>query len=84
MTNQLNNLYNSVNSNENNNGNLNNIINSINDVKLNQLNKIEELVYDNKKLVNLCHEQEHNLSILDDNILNLDQKLTHILLLFYF
>jgi chromosome segregation ATPase len=42
---------------------------------LTQKNKIAELVDDNKKLINLCQEQEHNLSIMDDDILNLDQKL---------
>ena len=75
LTNKIANLNNHVNSTENDKDNLTNSINNLNDVKLSQKNKIAELVDDNKKLSKLCQDQEHNLLVLDDNILNLDQKL---------
>ena len=61
LTNKINNLNNRLNSTGNTNNDLQNNLRELNDIKNAQRDKIAELVDDNKKLANLCQEQDHSL-----------------------
>ena len=77
LTNKINNLNNRFNSNENIKDELQNNLRELNAIKANQRDKISELVDDNKKLANLCQEQDHAKKLNDDNanLGNLNSKL---------
>ena len=75
LTNKINNLNNKFNSAENDKGDLSNTLRSLNELKAAQRDKIAELVDDNKKLANLCQEQEHSLYLANQEKAKLSKKL---------
>ena len=75
LTNKINNLNNRFNSNENIKDELQNNLRELNAIKANQRDKISELVDDNKKLANLCQEQDHSLYLANQEKAKLAKKL---------
>ena len=75
LTNQINNLNNRFNSNENVKDDLQNNLRDLNQIKAAQRDKIAELVDDNKKLANLCQEQDHSLYLAGQEKAKLAKKL---------
>ena len=75
LTNKINNLNNKLNSSENDKGDLSNTLRGLNELKIAQRDKIAELVDDNKKLANLCQEQEHSLYLANQEKAKLGKKL---------
>ena len=75
LTNQINNLNNRFNSNENVKNDLQNNLRDLNQIKAAQRDKIAELVDDNKKLANLCQEQDHSLYLAGQEKAKLAKKL---------
>ena len=75
LTNQINNLNNRFNSNENVKEDLQNNLRDLNQIKAAQRDKIAELVDDNKKLANLCQEQDHSLYLAGQEKAKLAKKL---------
>ena len=75
LTNKINNLNNKFNSAENDKGDLSNTLRGLNELKAAQRDKIAELVDDNKKLANLCQEQEHSLYLANQEKAKLSKKL---------
>ena len=75
LTNKINNLNNKFNSAENDKGDLANTLRGLNELKVAQRDKIAELVDDNKKLANLCQEQEHSLYLANQEKAKLGKKL---------
>ena len=75
LTNKINNLNNKLNSSENDKGDLSNTLRGLNELKITQRDKIAELVDDNKKLANLCQEQEHSLYLANQEKAKLGKKL---------
>ena len=75
LTNQINNLNNRLNSNENVKDDLQNNLRDLNQIKAAQRDKIAELVDDNKKLANLCQEQDHSLYLAGQEKAKLAKKL---------
>lgn len=75
LTNKINNLNNKLNSSENDKGELSNTLRGLNELKIAQRDKIAELVDDNKKLANLCQEQEHSLYLANQEKIKLGKKL---------
>lgn len=75
LTNKLNNINNRFSSAQNDKGDLENTLRGLNDVKAQQRDKIAELVDDNKKLANLCQEQEHSLYLAGQEKAKLSKKL---------
>ena len=75
LTNQINNLNNRINSNENVKDDLQNNLRDLNQIKAAQRDKIAELVDDNKKLANLCQEQDHSLYLAGQEKAKLAKKL---------
>jgi chromosome segregation ATPase len=75
LTNKINNLNNKLNSSENDKGELSNTLRGLNELKIAQRDKIAELVDDNKKLANLCQEQEHSLYLANQEKAKLSKKL---------
>ena len=75
LTNKINNLNNLFNSNENVKGDLQNNLRDLNEIKAAQRDKIAELVDDNKKLANLCQEQDHSLYLANQEKAKLAKKL---------
>ena len=75
LTNKINNLNNKFNSAENDKGDLSNTLRDLNELKAAQRDKIAELVDDNKKLANLCQEQEHSLYLANQEKAKLSKKL---------
>ena len=75
LTNQINNLNNRFNSNENIKDELQNNLRELNAIKANKRDKISELVDDNKKLANLCQEQDHSLYLAGQEKAKLAKKL---------
>ena len=75
LTNKINNLNNRFNTNENLKDELQNNLNELNQVKAAQRDKIAELVDDNKKLANLCQEQDHSLYLANQEKIKLCKKL---------
>ena len=75
LTNKINNLNNKFNSAENDKGDLDNTLRGLNELKIAQRDKIAELVDDNKKLANLCQEQEHSLYLANQEKAKLGKKL---------
>ena len=75
LTNKINNLNNRFNTNENLKDELQNNLNELNQVKAAQRDKIAELVDDNKKLANLCQEQDHSLYLANQEKIKLGKKL---------
>ena len=75
LTNQINNLNNRFNSNENAKDDLQNNLRDLNQIKAAQRDKIAELVDDNKKLANLCQEQDHSLYLAGQEKAKLAKKL---------
>jgi len=75
LTNKINNLNNKFNSAENDKGDLANTLRGLNELKIAQRDKIAELVDDNKKLANLCQEQEHSLYLANQEKAKLGKKL---------
>ena len=75
LTNKINNLNNRFNSNENSNADLQNNLRDLNQIKAAQRDKIAELVDDNKKLANLCQEQDHSLYLAGQEKAKLAKKL---------
>ena len=75
LTNQINNLNNRFNSNENVKEYLQNNLRDLNQIKAAQRDKIAELVDDNKKLANLCQEQDHSLYLAGQEKAKLAKKL---------
>ena len=75
LTNKINNLNNKFNSAENDKGDLANTLRGLNELKVAQRDKIAELVDDNKKLANLCQEQEHSLYLANQEKAKLNKKL---------
>ena len=75
LTNKINNLNNKFNSAENDKGDLSNTLRGLNELKAAQKDKIAELVDDNKKLANLCQEQEHSLYLANQEKAKLSKKL---------
>ena len=75
LTNQINNLNNRFNSNENVKDDLQNNLRDLNQIKAAQRDKIAELVDDNKKLANLCQEQDHSLYLAGQEKAKLVKKL---------
>ena len=64
-----------MNSSENDKGDLSNTLRGLNELKIAQRDKIAELVDDNKKLANLCQEQEHSLYLANQEKAKLGKKL---------
>ena len=75
LTNKLNNINNRFSSAQNDKGDLENTLRGLNDIKAQQRDKIAELVDDNKKLANLCQEQEHSLYLAGQEKAKLSKKL---------
>jgi len=75
LTNKINNLNNRFNSNENVKDDLQNNLRDLNQIKAAQRDKIAELVDDNKKLANLCQEQDHSLYLAGQEKAKLAKKL---------
>ena len=75
LTNQINNLNNRFNSNESVKDDLQNNLRDLNQIKAAQRDKIAELVDDNKKLANLCQEQDHSLYLAGQEKAKLAKKL---------
>ena len=75
LTNQINNINNRFNSNENVKDDLQNNLRDLNQIKAAQRDKIAELVDDNKKLANLCQEQDHSLYLAGQEKAKLAKKL---------
>ena len=75
LTNQINNLNNRFNSNESVKVDLQNNLRDLNQIKAAQRDKIAELVDDNKKLANLCQEQDHSLYLAGQEKAKLAKKL---------
>ena len=75
LTNKINNLNNRLNSTGNTNNDLQNNLRELNDIKNAQRDKIAELVDDNKKLANLCQEQDHSLYLANQEKAKLAKKL---------
>ena len=75
LTNKINKLNNRFNSNENIKDELQNNLRELNAIKANQRDKISELVDDNKKLANLCQEQDHSLYLANQEKAKLAKKL---------
>ena len=75
LTNQINNLNNRINSNEYVKDDLQNNLRDLNQIKAAQRDKIAELVDDNKKLANLCQEQDHSLYLAGQEKAKLAKKL---------
>ena len=75
LTNKINNLNNRLNSTGNTNNDLQNNLRELNDIKNAQRDKIAELVDDNKKLANLCQEQDHSLYLANQEKAKLSKKL---------
>lgn len=75
LTNQINNLNNRFNTNENVKDDLQNNLRDLNQIKAAQRDKIAELVDDNKKLANLCQEQDHSLYLAGQEKAKLAKKL---------
>jgi chromosome segregation ATPase len=75
LTNKLNNINNRFSSAQNDKGDLENTLRGLNDIKAQQRDKIAELVDDNKKLANLCQEQEHSLYLAGQEKAKLNKKL---------
>ena len=75
LTNKLNNINNRFSSAQNDKGDLENTLRGLNDIKSQQRDKIAELVDDNKKLANLCQEQEHSLYLAGQEKAKLSKKL---------
>jgi chromosome segregation ATPase len=75
LTNKLNNLNNHFNSNEKFKDELQNNLRELNEIKAAQRDKIAELVDDNKKLANLCQEQDHSLYLANQEKIKLGKKL---------
>ena len=73
LTNKINNFR--FNSNENIKDELQNNLRELNAIKANQRDKISELVDDNKKLANLCQEQDHSLYLANQEKAKLAKKL---------
>ena len=61
LNNKINDINSKLGSTEDNKGGLQNILKELNTDKANQKYQIEELVNDNKKLAQICKEQEHKL-----------------------
>ena len=75
LNNKINNLNNRFNSNENVKDELQNNLRELNAIKAAQRDKISELVDDNKKLANICQEQEHSLYLANQEKAKLAKKL---------
>ena len=75
LTNKINNLNNRFNTNENAKDDLANNLRDLNEIKAAQRDKIAELVDDNKKLANLCQEQDHSLYLANQEKAKLAKKL---------
>ena len=75
LTNKLNSLNNRFNSSENDKDNLNNLLKELNDIKAIQQNKIAELVNDNKRLAQICHDNDNSLYLANQEKAKLNQKL---------
>jgi len=75
LNNKINNLNNRFNSNENAKDDLQNNLRDLNQIKDAQRDKITELVDDNKKLANLCQEQDHSLYLAGQEKAKLSKKL---------
>ena len=75
LTNKLNNINNRFSSAQNDKGDLENTLRGLNDIKAQQRDKIAELVDDNKKLANLCQEQEYSLYLAGQEKAKLSKKL---------
>lgn len=75
LTNKINNINNRFNSNENVKDDLQNNLRDLNQIKAAQRDKIAELVDDNKKLANLCQEQDHSLYLAGQEKAKLAKKL---------
>ena len=75
LTNKLNNINNRFSSAQKDKGDLENTLRGLNDIKAQQRDKIAELVDDNKKLANLCQEQEHSLYLAGQEKAKLNKKL---------
>ena len=75
LNNIINNLNNRFNSNENVKDELQNNLRELNAIKAAQRDKISELVDDNKKLANICQEQEHSLYLANQEKAKLAKKL---------
>ena len=75
LSNKLNNINNRFNSAQNDKDDLENTLRGLNDIKTQQRDKIAELVDDNKKLANLCQEQEHSLYLAGQEQAKLNKKL---------
>jgi chromosome segregation ATPase len=75
LNNKINNLNNRFNSTENVKDELQNNLRELNAIKAAQRDKISELVDDNKKLANICQEQEHSLYLANQEKAKLAKKL---------
>ena len=75
LNNKINDLNSKLDENENNKDGLGNLLKSLNDDKNKQRYQIEELVNDNKKLSQICKEQEHKLYLANQEKNRLGKKL---------
>ena len=75
LNNKINDLNSKLDENENNKDGLGNLLKSLNDDKNKQRYQIEELVNDNKKLSQICKEQEHKLYLANQEKTRLGKKL---------
>ena len=75
LNNKINDINSKLGSTEDNKGGLQNILEELNADKANQKNQIEELVNDNKKLAQICKEQDHKLYLAGQEKARLGKKL---------
>ena len=75
LNNKINDLNSKLGDNENNKDGLGNVLKNLNDEKNRQKYQIEELVNDNKKLAQICQEQDHKLYLAGQEKAHLSKKL---------
>ena len=75
LNNKINDLNSQLGSNEDNKDGLGNVLKGLNEEKNNQKFQIEELVNDNKKLAQICQEQDHKLYLAGQEKTRLSKKL---------